>query len=267
MIRMPLSLIGGVGLALVLFWLLALLVAPPEEEFEMLEMARPIEIIEAPDMPSEPSEPAPALETLPEPPVLAEPPPTPPDPAPLPQSELVLPEPEPEQEPEPEPQPEPEPKPEPEPEPEPQPEPEPEPEPEPQPEPKPVAPPQAEVEAEVPSDSAPAKSPDRAEISRADTQPRKGASQGPIDVGELLPINRVPPEYPRRAQRRGLEGYVELTFLVTPDGRVDTDSIRVVEARPGNVFDRAARQAVSQWRFEPSGQLRRARQRLEFQLR
>lgn len=233
MIRMPLSAIGGVGLALVLFWLLALLVAPPQEEFEMLEMARPIEVVEAPDAPVEPAQPAPAPEPLPTPPVQATPPPPPPEPAPLPDSELALPEQEPE----------------------------PEPEPEPQPEPKPVAPPQAEAEA--PPDSAPVKSRE----SDADTELRGEASEGPIDVGELLPINRVPPEYPRRAQRRRLEGYVELTFLVTPNGRVDTDSIRVVEARPGNVFDRAARQAVSQWRFEPSGRLRRARQRLEFQLR
>jgi protein TonB len=106
-----------------------------------------------------------------------------------------------------------------------------------------------------------------AEVSDADHESRGRTSEGPIDVGELPPLNQVPPEYPRRAQRRGLEGYVELAFLVAPDGRVDADSIRVVEARPGNVFDRAARQAVSQWRFEASGQLRRARQRLEFQLR
>ncbi|MGL6251309.1 MAG: energy transducer TonB, partial [Billgrantia desiderata] len=77
----------------------------------------------------------------------------------------------------------------------------------------------------------------------------------------------VPPEYPSRAQRRGLEGHVELQFLIRPDGSVDRSSIRVVESQPRNVFDSAAEQAVARWQFEPASGVRRARQRLEFQLR
>ncbi|MBA5764918.1 energy transducer TonB, partial [Vibrio sp. 404] len=70
-----------------------------------------------------------------------------------------------------------------------------------------------------------------------------------------------------RAQRRGLEGYVELQFVIRSDGSVDPGSIQVLSARPTNVFDKAARRSVSRWRFEPAQGLRRARQRLEFQLR
>jgi protein TonB len=60
---------------------------------------------------------------------------------------------------------------------------------------------------------------------------------------------------------------VELEFVIRADGRVDPESLRVLSARPRNVFDDAARQAVAQWRFAPAEGLRRARQRLEFQLR
>lgn len=93
------------------------------------------------------------------------------------------------------------------------------------------------------------------------------ADSGPVAVGEAVPLSRVPPRYPRRAQRRGVEGYVELEFLIQPDGRVDRASLRVLDARPTRVFEAAAEQAVGEWRFEADGRLRRARQRLEFRLR
>ena len=93
------------------------------------------------------------------------------------------------------------------------------------------------------------------------------AESGPVDIGAAEPLSRVPPSYPRRAQRRGLEGYVELEFMVRPDGSVERSSIRVLEARPRRVFEEAAEQAVGEWRFEADGRERRARQRLEFQLR
>ena len=39
--------------------------------------------------------------------------------------------------------------------------------------------------------------------------------------GEYLPIVKVAPVYPRRAQTRGIEGYVILEFIVTRTGRSD----------------------------------------------
>lgn len=83
----------------------------------------------------------------------------------------------------------------------------------------------------------------------------------------VRPTRRVPPKYPSRAQRRGLEGHVVVQFLIRADGSVDTASIEVLETRPSKVFEQAARQAIADWRFEPAPGLRRARQRLEFQLR
>lgn len=260
MIRLPLSLAGGVGLALLLFWLLALLVAPPQDDIDVLEMAMPLAMVEAPQSQEATPEPRPEAEPLPEPP--AEPPPAP-EPSPLPDSQLTLPEPEladvelpavaldeslpPLTEQPPAPQPEPEPDPEPAPEPDPEPAPE----------------PALETTADT-ADTATA--PPAGDIASKDGEATE-ARDVPVDVGRVTPTSQVPPEYPSRAQRRGLEGFVELVFVIQRDGRVDPDSIRVVSGNPRNIFDEAALAAVRQWRFDTAERLRQARQRLEFQLR
>ena len=251
MTRVPVSALGGIALALALFWLLALLVAPPEAEVEMLDNTLAMTMVEAPEVAQEEAaEPPP--QTPPPPPPAAVPPPAPelppeespislPDPEPLPEDDLPLELDEslPEMS---------------EVTPEPPPEPEPQPQPEPQPEQSPVAEPTESSEV-APDTTAPRQSDVQAD------------SQTPVDVGQISPTSRVPPEYPSRAQRRGLEGFVELRFVIRPDGSVDPSSVQVTSAQPRNVFDRAAIEAVQRWQFEPAGGLRRAQQRLEFQLR
>jgi protein TonB len=67
--------------------------------------------------------------------------------------------------------------------------------------------------------------------------------------GEYLPIVKVAPIYPRRAQSRGLEGYVLLEFVVTAAGTV-RDPV-VIEADPPGVFDRAAMNAALKFKYKP----------------
>jgi protein TonB len=82
---------------------------------------------------------------------------------------------------------------------------------------------------------------------------------------EDLGIERfVPPTYPRGAQRRGVTGFVDLEFDVNPNGR--TSSIEVVRAVPGDVFDKNAAEAVSQWRFAPRDDTVRASVTLRFEI-
>jgi protein TonB len=59
----------------------------------------------------------------------------------------------------------------------------------------------------------------------------------------------VDPEYPPDAARRGIEGSVDLSFTVDPEGKV-TDVI-VDHSEPTDIFDRAAALAVRRWRYEP----------------
>jgi TonB family protein len=56
------------------------------------------------------------------------------------------------------------------------------------------------------------------------------------------------PEYPRRAELSGVEGYTVVEFTVMPDGSVVEPSIRVSNSR---LFSRAALAAIEEWKFEP----------------
>ncbi|MEM9532178.1 MAG: energy transducer TonB [Pseudomonadota bacterium] len=67
--------------------------------------------------------------------------------------------------------------------------------------------------------------------------------------GEYLPIVKVAPVYPRRALERGIEGYVLLEFTVTRLGTVENPV--VIEADPPNIFNRAAIQAASKFKYKP----------------
>ncbi|HAY16494.1 MAG TPA: energy transducer TonB [Halomonas sp.] len=250
MMRHALSMLGGIALAVGLFWMLALLVAPPEQQVDEPIMTMSMTMVEAPEVAPEQEAPPPApAQAAPAPPPM----PTP-APAPVATSTIALPEVElPDAPVEPveleselpeltEAQPKPTPRP----------QPAPEPAPEPSPEPAETAAPSPEPAA-AQRDAAPAAEP--------------APSNEPVSVGQVAPTNRVNPSYPPRAQRRGMEGFVEVEFVIQRNGSVDGSSIRVTNAQPRRVFEDAAREAIARWQFEPSQQLRRATQRIEFQLR
>lgn len=67
--------------------------------------------------------------------------------------------------------------------------------------------------------------------------------------GEYLPIVKVAPVYPRRAQTRGIEGYVLLEFVVTKTGAVENPV--VIESKPPGIFDRSAVNAALKFKYKP----------------
>lgn len=67
--------------------------------------------------------------------------------------------------------------------------------------------------------------------------------------GEYLPIVKVAPMYPARAQSQGIEGWVLLKFTVTEAGAV-VDPV-VLDAQPPTIFDEAARKAVMKFKYKP----------------
>jgi protein TonB len=69
-----------------------------------------------------------------------------------------------------------------------------------------------------------------------------------IAEGDYLPIVRVAPVYPARALSRGLEGYVDMSFTVTPTGTVENPMILYSTS---SLFDRAATQAVLKFKYKP----------------
>lgn len=71
---------------------------------------------------------------------------------------------------------------------------------------------------------------------------------GDLD-GPLTPLATVPPAYPLRANRLGIQGRVLVGFTVTPEGGVV--DVKILEAEPKGIFEKAAINCVSQWRFKP----------------
>jgi protein TonB len=69
---------------------------------------------------------------------------------------------------------------------------------------------------------------------------------------DAIPLVRIDPEYPMRAQSQGIEGWVLVQFTVTASGTVK--DARVVDSEPKNVFDDAALRAVSRWKYSPKVQ-------------
>lgn len=72
----------------------------------------------------------------------------------------------------------------------------------------------------------------------------------PMSNNIMIPLIRTTPNYPSRALQRGLEGFVELSFTVDRFGSV-IDPV-VINAVPDGVFDRAALQSISKWRYSPA---------------
>ncbi len=97
-----------------------------------------------------------------------------------------------------------------------------------------------------------------------------GMAQGTGPASRVTPLVRIPPQYPMKARRRRIEGWVKLEFTITQEGTVE--DIRVVEAHPSGVFDQAAIRAIARWKFKPlivdgTPMEQRAVQVLEFKLR
>jgi protein TonB len=98
-----------------------------------------------------------------------------------------------------------------------------------------------------------------------------GGGAGGFGDGDLIPIVRIEPQFPREALIEGISGYVIVAFTVMEDGSVEPGSAKVTESKPPRLFDSAAMRAVSRWKFKPrivdGKPVRRpATQRLDFNL-
>ena len=66
---------------------------------------------------------------------------------------------------------------------------------------------------------------------------------------EPLSTTRMEPVYPFLARRRGIEGSVNIRFFVTRQGRVE--GLKIIKADPPGYFEKAVRETVANWRFQP----------------
>ncbi len=71
---------------------------------------------------------------------------------------------------------------------------------------------------------------------------------GELDYG-LTALSRVQPIYPFKAKRRGIEGYVTVEFIISPQGMVQ--DFTIIKSDPENTFDQAVMNCLKLWRFRP----------------
>lgn len=81
-----------------------------------------------------------------------------------------------------------------------------------------------------------------------DTSKKMVMAEGAMDTPPQ-PVRRVPPKFPEKARRGGVEGFVKLTVFVNQNGTVD--QVKVLDASPQGVFEQVAQDAIRSWEFEP----------------
>ena len=87
--------------------------------------------------------------------------------------------------------------------------------------------------------------PDIGQMTQARIEPNIGGYSSNTPIPTVL----VQPDYPARAITRGIEGWVDVRFDVTPLGT--TTNIQITQAQPEKIFNRAAQKAVKSWKFQP----------------
>ncbi len=138
------------------------------------------------------------------------------------------------------------------------------------------------VAADAPAEAAPrsVQPPTRSPASPAlaASEPAKPAAPGPAPAvpahqptpptpatAALPPVlAQVAARYPPQAQRRRIEGLVEVEFTVRADGSVA--DARILRSEPAGVFDREALGAIQRWRFEATGREVVGRRVFDFRL-
>jgi periplasmic protein TonB len=70
------------------------------------------------------------------------------------------------------------------------------------------------------------------------------------DTGSATALFMVAPRYPNRAIQRGIEGYVDLLFDITPTGK--TENIRVLHAEPKGYFESSSIKTLKKWKYKPA---------------
>jgi protein TonB len=71
----------------------------------------------------------------------------------------------------------------------------------------------------------------------------------PVSDSDAIPLVRIEPRYPSRAQARGIEGWVRVIFTISPAGTVVDEYI--ADSDPPRIFDSAALRAVRKWKYKP----------------
>jgi protein TonB len=76
-----------------------------------------------------------------------------------------------------------------------------------------------------------------------------GATAPEVLEASLTRVKNIQLDYPGEALRKNIEGWVDLSYMVTADGKVA--KVKVLDSSPVGVFDGAASRALSRLRYKP----------------
>ena len=84
----------------------------------------------------------------------------------------------------------------------------------------------------------------------ASAQPTARPQPPKESPASVIVLSREQPQFPQEVLRAGIEsGTVRAKLTINASG--DVSDVTIIEARPVRVFDRAVKQALSRWKFNP----------------
>lgn len=131
---------------------------------------------------------------------------------------------------------------------------------------QPVPPPRPEIQQE-PAPARPEAAPVQLAAATGSAVAPVSAPAAAVPPAEPVLVRVVQPDYPGEARVRGIEGWVDLSFVVSPGG--DVLEPRVEDSSMKHLFARPALNAVRQWKYAPravAGASERTRVRVQFKL-
>lgn len=78
---------------------------------------------------------------------------------------------------------------------------------------------------------------------------------------DLVPLSTARPQMPEWACKQKIKGWVEVVFVVMPNGRVS--DVKIVDADPRGVYEAAAIESVSNWIYASYPKAREVKQRVQ----
>ena len=78
--------------------------------------------------------------------------------------------------------------------------------------------------------------------------PSIGVGVGTVDT-DTIPLVRIEATYPIRAKERGIEGWVQVKFTISPRGTVVDRS--VISYQLSSIFNQSALRAIRRWKYNP----------------
>lgn len=78
---------------------------------------------------------------------------------------------------------------------------------------------------------------------------------------DLVPLSTARPQMPEWACKQKIKGWVEVVFVVMPNGRVN--DVKIVDADPRGVYEAAAIESVTNWIYAAYPKAREVKQRVQ----